>query len=112
MFTSCATPLTSILHQLAAKVADVEGRAAQEAFAEIADTISALLARHGARATMRHAGGPRVAASPEAARAATALWQAAGGSAPPMADDDSASEGVREEREDGGDGGEIDVPMA
>ena len=101
----------AVLHQLAAKVAEVEGQAAHEAFGEIADTIFSSLARHGARATVRRAGGQGIAAHPEASRVAAALWQAAGGSAPVMADAVSA-EDEEQETDDPPELEKPDVPMA
>ena len=63
----------ALLHQLAAEVASNEGMDEQRAFAEIADEISAILVRAGARATVRRAAQPADHSRREAAAAALAM---------------------------------------
>ena len=62
----------ALLHQLAAEVACNEGADVQMAFAEVADEISAILVRAGARATVRRAAQPTEHGRREAATAAAA----------------------------------------
>jgi hypothetical protein len=63
----------ALLHQLAAEVASNEGMDEQRAYAEIADEISAILVRAGARATVRRAAQPADHSRREAAAAALAM---------------------------------------
>ena len=60
----------ALLHQLAGEVASNEGIDAHRAFAEVADEISAILVRAGARATVRRAAQPAYHSRQEAAAAA------------------------------------------
>ena len=93
----------AVLHQLAAKVAEAEGTLPADAFAQIADEISFILARHGARATLRRRGVQRATSTPGAGGASASLWRAARGLPPAHAEEDDLDEN---EGVDEGDAGE------
>jgi hypothetical protein len=87
----------AVLHQVAAKVAEVEGTVPADAFAQIADDISLLLARHGARATLRRRAGQRASSTLGAGGAVAPLWRAARGLPPEHADEGDEMDGDDDE---------------
>jgi hypothetical protein len=91
-----ASRAEAVLHQIANKVAEAEGITPQAAFAEIADEISCILAKHGARSTRRRAAGRRVLGS---SGPSAPLWRAAGGLPPEGADEDGTDEGEEDDED-------------
>ena len=86
----------AVLHQIAAKVAEAEGCQPSEAFAQIADDISLLLARHSARAATRRKQTQRITYTSSARN--SSLWRAARGLPAARADAEvDASESDEEE---------------
>ena len=92
----------AIMHQIAEKIAMREHRSEPEVFQEMVERVSATLARHGAKATLRRSSG-RVACRPAGSNEwSESLWRAAcrdsaeAGAEGPDDEDAECAEGVHE----------------